>query len=133
MEHTMFKTDIVKRAAAETRLSQRIVSDVINASLRLIEQSLREGRTVTFPGFGTFYSRNLKEGQARDFKTGLLMTYPAREIAAFKPGAILKRAVRGERRDGVARRNQPKEQPEGAEPRKARASKQEKAIEGEPL
>ena len=100
MKHTMFKTDIIKRAAAETRLSRRVVSDVIDASLRVIEQGLKEGKTVTFPGFGTFYTREKQAGQARNFQTDELMTYPARRQAAFRPGEILKRAVRGDRRTG---------------------------------
>ena len=104
MKHTMFKTDIMKRVAAETRLSQRIVSDVIDTSLRVIEQGLKDGKTVTFPGFGTFYTREKRAGQARNFQTDELMTYPARRQAAFRPGEILKRAVRGERRRGGSRR-----------------------------
>ena len=77
-----------------------MVSDAIDASLRVIEQGLREGKTVTFPGFGTFYTREKQAGQARNFQTGKLMTYPARRQAAFRPGEILKRAVRGDRRTG---------------------------------
>jgi len=100
----MFKTDIAKRAAGDTRLSQRVVSDVIGAALKLIEQSLKEGKTVTFPGFGTFYTRGKQAGQARNFQTDELMTYPARRQAAFRPGEILKRAVRGDRRRGGSRR-----------------------------
>jgi DNA-binding protein HU-beta len=104
MKHTMFKTDIIKRAAAETRLSRRVVSDVIDAALRVIAQGLKEGKTVTFPGFGTFYTREKQAGQARNFQTNELMTYPARRQAAFRPGEILKRAIRGDRRRGGARR-----------------------------
>ena len=96
----MFKTDIMKRVAAETRLSQRVVSDVLDASLTLIEQGLKEGKTVTFPGFGTFYTREKQAGQARNFQTDEVMPYPARRQAAFRPGEILKRAVRGNRRRG---------------------------------
>jgi DNA-binding protein HU-beta len=102
----MFKTDIIKRAATETRLSQRVVSDAIDASLRVIEQGLREGKTVTFPGFGTFYTREKKAGQARNFQTGKLINYPARRQAAFRPGEYLKRAVRGDRRSGGKRKAQ---------------------------
>jgi DNA-binding protein HU-beta len=100
----MFKTDIIKRAAAETRLSRRVVSDVLDVTLRVIEQALKEGKTVTFPGFGTFYTREKQAGQARNFQTDELMTYPARRQAAFRSGEILKRAVRGDRRMGGRRR-----------------------------
>jgi DNA-binding protein HU-beta len=94
----MYKTELISRVAKETRLSQRIVSDVIEASHRLIEQTLREGKTVTFPGFGTFLSREKKEGQLRDIRTNEMVSYPARRVAAFRVGEVLKRAVRGDRR-----------------------------------
>jgi DNA-binding protein HU-beta len=73
---------------------------------RLIEQTLREGKTVTFPGFGTFYTRERQAGQVRDVRTGEMRTYAARRVAAFRVGDVLKRAVRGERRRGRPRRNQ---------------------------
>src|SRR5690349_17896017 len=96
----MFKTDMIKIVAADTRLSQRVVADALDATLRLIEQSLRHGETVTFPGFGTFYTREKQAGEARNFQTGELVNYPARTQAAFRPGELLKRAVRGDRRRG---------------------------------
>ena len=105
----MFKTEMRKRVAAETRLSQRVVSDVIDASLRVIEQGLKESKTVTLPGFGTFYTREKQAGRARNFQTDELMTYPARRQAAFRPGEILKRAVRSERRTGRGRPRRAKE------------------------
>ena len=100
----MYKTELIRRVSRETRLSQKIVSDVIEASHRLIEQTLREGNSVTFPGFGTFLTREKKEGQVTDVRTGELVTYEARRVAAFKVGEVLKRAVRGQRRRGGARR-----------------------------
>ena len=100
----MYKTELIRRISRETRLTQRIVSDVLNHSLRLIEQSLREGQTITFPGFGTFLTRERGEGQVKDVRTGQLVIYPARRVAGFKVGEVLKRAVRGDRRTGGRRR-----------------------------
>ncbi len=71
----MYKTELIRRVSKETRLSQRIISDVIEASHRLIEQTLREGNSVTFPGFGTFLTREKKEGQVKDVRTGELVRY----------------------------------------------------------
>ena len=99
----MYKTDLVKRVSRDTRLSQRIVADVIGSTTRLIEQALREEQSVSFPGFGTFYSKERQEGQVRHITTGKIVTYPARRVAAFRVGDVLKRAVRGERRTGRGR------------------------------
>jgi hypothetical protein len=54
----MYKTELTKKVAVETRLSRRAVSDVINATLEKIQWALRPGDKVTFPGFGTFYTRH---------------------------------------------------------------------------
>ena len=100
----MYKTEITRMVAKETRLSRRIVSDVVGELHRVIEQPLREGKSVTFPGFGTFYSKQKQGGRVRDVKSGEMVEYEARQIAGFRAGEILKRAVRGQRRGGGSRR-----------------------------
>ena len=96
----MNKTDVVKRVSRETRLSQRVVSDVIGATHRLIEETLRDGKSVTFPGFGTFQTSQRRGGKVKHVRTGETVEYPARRIAGFRVGEVLKRAVRGENRRG---------------------------------
>ena len=39
----MHKSEVIRRVAAQTRLSQQVVRDVVNASHRLIEETLRSG------------------------------------------------------------------------------------------
>lgn len=94
----MHKTAVIQRVAKETRLSRRIVADVIAASHRLIEETLRAGDPVTFPGFGTFYPSQRQEGRVRHIRTGRTVTVPARMVARFRVGEVLKRAVAGKRR-----------------------------------
>lgn len=98
----MHKTDVIRRVARETRLSQRVVSDVISTTHRLIEATLREGKSVTFPGFGTFQPSHRQGGKLKNIRTGDVMEYPARMIATFRAGEVLRRAVRGEHRQGRA-------------------------------
>jgi DNA-binding protein HU-beta len=94
----MYKTEVVRKVAKETRLSQRAVSDVINATLGTIQVALRHGHKVTFPGFGTFYRRHQKEGKVRAIRSGKIVTLPARQVAAFRVGAVLKRSLRTSKR-----------------------------------
>ena len=94
----MYKTDVIQRVAKETRLGRRIVADVVNASHRLIEETLRAGEAVTFPGFGTFYPSQRQEAKVRHVRTGRTVTVPARTVARFRAGEVLKRAVAGKRR-----------------------------------
>jgi DNA-binding protein HU-beta len=90
----MYKIDVIKRVARDTRLSQKVVGDALDSALKVLQQALKEGRTVTFLGFGTFYTSERKEGTARHFKTGQQIKYPARRVAAFRVGDVLKKAVR---------------------------------------
>jgi DNA-binding protein HU-beta len=96
----MHKTDLVKRVARETRLSKREVNDVVTATHRLIEQTLREGKTVTLPGFGTFYASQRQGGKVKHVRTGQSIAYAPRKVPVFRAGEVLKRAVRGENRRG---------------------------------
>ncbi len=90
----MYKTEIVKRVAKETRLTQRAVSDVINATLETVQACLRRGNDARFPGFGTFYTRQRKEGKVRDIRTKRVIAVPQRRVAAFRVGQVLKRMAR---------------------------------------
>ena len=94
----MHKSDVIKRVAQETRPSQRVVSDVLEASHRLIEAELRQGGRIVFPGFGTFATSKRQGGTVKDIRTGHPLKYPARTVAVFKVGEVLKRAVAGKRR-----------------------------------
>ena len=103
--HTiMHKTQFVRQVAKETRLPQRVVSDVITASHRLIEETLQAKKSVTFPGFGSFTTTERKAGKVRHVRTGETISYKARRIAQFRVGEILKRAVRGDRRTAERKR-----------------------------
>ena len=91
----MYKTDLIRRVAKETRLSHRIVDDVVRESLDAITQALRDGQTVVLPGFGTFYTRERKASQVRSIRNpGELLDIPAMRQADFRVGELLRQAVR---------------------------------------
>lgn len=91
VKHT---TDIIRVVAKEQRLSQRVVSDAVNEFFRQVRQAVAAGQSVQVTGFGTFYSRERKEAQGRDFRTGRTVTVPAGRTAAFRAGELLRSAVR---------------------------------------
>ena len=90
----MYKTDIVRSVAKETRLSQRIVNEVLSSSLSTITAALRDGGSVVLPGFGTFYTRERKAGTVRHIRTGEPLAIPAMSQADFRVGELQRRAVR---------------------------------------
>ena len=108
---TIRKPELVRRLAKETRLSQRVVADVLAAFERQVQDSLRDAHTVELTGFGSFYTGERQEREVRLFRRdadGELVrdtedrpvledeptTVPAHRYAAFRVGDVLKRAVR---------------------------------------
>src|SRR5713226_6748222 len=94
----MYKTDIVKRVARDQRLSQRVANDAITSALKVIRESLAEGKTVTFPGLGTFYTRRRHEGIVTHIRTKEPLKIPARQVVGIRVGNLLKKSVRNAKR-----------------------------------
>ena len=94
----MYKIDLVRKVAKETRLSQRIVNDVVTESLAAITEALSRGHDVVLPGFGTFYTKQRQAGQVRHIRTGEVIAIPEMRQADFRVGELLRQAVRRERR-----------------------------------
>jgi DNA-binding protein HU-beta len=91
----MYKTELVRRVARETGLSQRVVAQVLTSSLHGVQQALAAGERVIIPGFGTFSTSQRQAGRVRSVRTGRQVDVPARRVAAFRVGAVLKRVVAG--------------------------------------
>jgi DNA-binding protein HU-beta len=91
----MYKTELVRRVARETGLSQRVVAQVLTNSLERVQEALAAGERVIIPGFGTFSTSQRQAARVRSVRTGREIEIPARRVAAFRVGAVLKRAVAG--------------------------------------
>ena len=76
-----------------------MVRQVLGASLEAMQSALAAGERVTLPGFGTFYTIQRQAGRVRSVRTGRQVTVPARRVAAFRVGEVLKRAVARKQKD----------------------------------
>jgi DNA-binding protein HU-beta len=101
----VYKNDVVRKVAQDTRLSQRAVSDALNSMVNVVSQALREGKTVTLPGFGTFYTSIRGEGTVKHIRTKETIKVPARRVAAFRVGEVLKKSVRNVKPEKRAKRS----------------------------
>ena len=93
----MHKSAFVKRVAEKSKklvTSQRVYKIALDELLEGIKSELSAGRKVQLLGFGTFYTRVHKGGKGRNFKTNKPVEYKAVRIPAFRPGLLLKKAVR---------------------------------------
>jgi DNA-binding protein HU-beta len=93
----MNKTSFIKRVSQKNKkpqLTMRVYNLVLKELLTGIQSELAAGRKVQLLGFGTFYTRVHKGGTGRNFKTNKPMEYKAVRLPAFRPGSLLKKAVR---------------------------------------
>ena len=96
-KRTIFTATLVRRVAQQTGLSQAVVRQVLGTSLESVQAALAAGERVTLPGFGTFYTSERQAARVRSVRDGRQVTIPARRVAAFRVGDVLKRAVAGAR------------------------------------
>jgi DNA-binding protein HU-beta len=93
VNNEVYKQELIRRVSDETRLSERFIREVLTASLRVIQDTLKAGEEVRLPGFGVFYTRQQAAGKVKSLRTGKTIDVPARRVAAFRVGRLLKKAV----------------------------------------
>lgn len=86
--------DAVQAKVGDPTLKREQLERVVRGTFAAIMDLLKRGRTVTLPGFGTFYASLFKGGKVRLPGGGEQKTRPHR-IPRFRPGEVLKQAVRG--------------------------------------
>lgn len=76
-------------------LSRKQATDVVDAVLETISDTLQRGSDVTFSGFGKFHvaERGAREGV--NPRTGEHMQIPASKVPRFTAGSGLKNAIKG--------------------------------------
>ncbi|MDD5645328.1 MAG: integration host factor subunit beta [bacterium] len=88
------KRELVVRISKETGVSQIAVKDVIQKTLDYIIESLQKGENVELRNFGVFMVKHRKSRTGRNpNKPQEVVTIPAKKVAYFKPGRIMKKLV----------------------------------------
>ena len=86
----MKKAELIAAVAEKTGLSKKDVNEVINATIETIEEALKDGKKVTFIGFGSFETVTRAPRIARVPKTGEEVKIPATKAVKFKAGKKIK-------------------------------------------
>jgi DNA-binding protein HU-beta len=82
---------ILAKASGGSRVSaERAMAAFVSA----VRESLRQGRSVTISGFGTFVVARRATRRGRDPRTGRAITIPGARVAKFRASRALKSAVR---------------------------------------
>jgi DNA-binding protein HU-beta len=89
----MKKAEFIDAVAERAGLSKKDVNEALNAILETITDALKNGRTVSFIGFGSFSTVKRLARETRVPKTGKMVKIPERNAVKFKVGKSLKEAV----------------------------------------
>ena len=90
----MNKTELINVVASKTDQSVKTTSEVINALLETIKETLANEEKVVVTGFGTFEVRTRAARAGKNPRTGEAIQIPEQKSPAFKAGKLLKTAVK---------------------------------------
>ncbi len=87
------KTDIIELISEQAEISKASANRALNALLEGITATLRDGKSVSLLGFGTFSAKTRAARVGRNPKTGEPINIEAAVVPVFKAGKALKDAV----------------------------------------
>lgn len=85
------REDLSRQIAARTGLSAAHVADLVDAFLATMAQSMAEGQSIEFRGFGSFRRRWRPGHPGRNPKTGERHDIPGHYAIRFTPSPTLKK------------------------------------------
>ena len=89
----MNKADLIDQVAARTGQTKIAAAATIEATMRVIIDTLSEGESVTLSGFGTFEPKERRARTGRNPRTGVAVPIPPKTVPAFRPGNTFKEAL----------------------------------------
>ena len=89
----MTKADLVNEVAKRCDLTKPDAEDVVQTILDSVVSALNDGGKVELRGFGSFRLRERNARRGRNPKTGEQVRVPAKKVAYFKPGKLLKELI----------------------------------------
>jgi len=90
----MTKDNIIEAIVKKIGVSKTQAAECLNVLLDEITKSLSSGEEVVLTGFGKFKVAQRKEREGRNPKTGETIKIAAKKAPVFKPGSVLKDAVK---------------------------------------
>ena len=84
---------MIDRIADASDISKAAAARALDAMVGAIEDSLKDGESVSLVGFGTFLVRDRAPRTGRNPQTGATIQIAGAKVPAFKPGKALKEAL----------------------------------------
>jgi integration host factor subunit alpha len=92
---TLTKADIIDKIYTSTEHSKARSSELIEALLEIIKQTLEQGEDILITGFGKFYVKTKNSRRGRNPQTGTELTLDARRVVTFKCSGKLRDKLNG--------------------------------------
>jgi len=89
----MKKADVADALFERVGISRKESGEILEMTLKLIKETLKEGEAVKIAGFGNFIVRSKKERKGRNPKTGQKIGITPRRVVSFKPSHEFKKQV----------------------------------------
>jgi len=89
------KTEFVDQVAVQSGLDKGEAVKAVDASLKVIEETLMRGGEVNFTGFGKFSVAQRGARQGVNPQTGERIQIAASKVPRFSAGSALKKSVKG--------------------------------------
>ncbi len=90
----MTKQEFVDQVANEADLSKNEAGKAVDATLKVIEETLSRGGEINFTGFGKFSVADRGARQGVNPQTGEKINIAASRVPRFSAGSALKKSVK---------------------------------------
>jgi DNA-binding protein HU-beta len=90
----MTKAELIASMGKEAKISKASAEKALNAFSNTVMKALKKGDKLALTGFGTFSVAKRRARAGRNPQTGKEIKIPATRVAKFKPGNLLKGAVK---------------------------------------
>lgn len=95
---TTTRKDLVNEISETLGIKKSQICPIIDSLFDVMRENLVDGNRIEIRGFGALEVKDTKpKPAARNPRTGARIQVPARRKARFKPGKILKEALRAQR------------------------------------
>lgn len=90
----MNKAQLINIISQKTHFSKTKIKNILETTLMIIIQSLKQGHTIQLVGFGTFKVNKRAERIGRNPQTGESITIPATKTPVFISGKTFKTIIK---------------------------------------
>ncbi len=90
----MTRKELVDTVAEKLGITSESAEKAVLTTVASITYGLASSGSVALPGFGTFAVKELPARKGRNPNTGEPIDIPARKTVVFKPGKVVKEALR---------------------------------------